>query len=252
MDNCNQYLGQLRMNQLPYGNVYSELHFVLSNCQEEYPTNIAPAILNDIIVAILHDFPEFFWFEGKWKYGMNNDDRKCFRPIYHMDKREIANAKEKIYQLLLSLDDLFGNAKEIDVAKGIYQWIAHHIEYGVSSGNGQNIYDALIHRKAVCKGIAKAYQLLLSRYGIFCSLAVGSLDGINRHVWNVINIEDKFYNVDICMEYKQFSHILGNDTRNSYKGFLLSDRQVACTHSWEANYPYRLTCDYEVDDDEFI
>ena len=45
MDNYNQYLGQLRMNSLSYGKEYNEIYYVLKNCVEEYPTDIAPSLL---------------------------------------------------------------------------------------------------------------------------------------------------------------------------------------------------------------
>ena len=94
---------------------------------------------------------------------------------------------------------------------------------------------------------------MLRRYGIFSSLAYGTIDGVGRHVWNVINIDDKFYNVDICMEYPQIECLREQGTRNSsYRGFLLSDSQLKKTNMWETNYPYRIKCDYEVEDNEFI
>lgn len=252
MDNYNQYLGQLRMNSLSYGKEYSEIYYVLVNCLEEYPTDIAPSLLNEIIFAILEDFPEIFWFEGKWKIGMGVEQRRCFMPAYNMDRRDIEYVKENISLIIRSLDAVLKNATQRDAAKVLYQWIAQNIEYGVATGKGQNIYDALVGKKSVCKGIAKAYQFILRRYGIFSSLAYGAIDGVGRHVWNVINIDDKFYNVDICMEYPQIERLWNQGTRNSYRGFLLSDRQLEKTHTWEANYPYRIKCDYEVEDNEFI
>lgn len=252
MDNYNQYLGQLRMNSLSYGKEYNEIYYVLKNCVEEYPTDIAPSLLNEIIFAILEDFPEIFWFEGKWKIGMNAEQKRCFVPIYNMNRRNVEHAKEQISPIIKSFDDRLKNSNKRDIAQALYQWISQNIGYGVAAGNGQNIYDALIEKKAVCKGIAKAYQFMLRRYGIFSYLVYGTIDGVSRHVWNVINIEGKFYNVDICMEYSQIECLREQGIRNSYRGFLLSDSQIKKTHTWETNYPYRIKCDYEVEDNEFI
>lgn len=252
MDNYNQYLGQLRMNSLSYGKEYNEIYYVLKNCVEEYPTDIAPDLLNEIIFAILEDFPEIFWFEGKWKIGLNAEQKRYFIPVYNIDRRNVEHAKAKISLIIKSFDDRLKNSNKGDIAKVLYQWISQNIEYGVATGNGQNIYDALIEKKAVCKGIAKTYQFMLRKYGIFSSLAYGTIDGVGRHVWNVINIDDKFYNVDICMEYPQIERLWNQGTRNSYRGFLLSDRQLEMSHAWEENYPYRIKCDNEVEDNGFI
>lgn len=105
MDNYNQYLGRLRMNKLSYGKEYNDIYCVLINCLEEYPTDIEPGLLNEIIFAILEDFPDLFWFEGKWKIGINAEQRRCFVPIYNMDRKDIERAKENIYSIVKSLDD---------------------------------------------------------------------------------------------------------------------------------------------------
>lgn len=252
MVNYDKGLGQLRINKMSYGKEYKEIYNVLINCLEEYPIDIVPGLLNEIVFAILQDFPNIFWFEGKWRLGTNTEQRRCFIPVYTMDRRSIEHAKEKISFIVKSLDERLKNADKRDIAKILYQWIAQNIEYGAVTGNGQNIYDALKEKKAVCKGIAKAYQFMLRRYGIFSSLAYGSIDGVGRHIWNVVNVDDKFYNVDICMEYSQIECLWNQGTRNTYRGFLLSDRQLEKTHAWEDNYPYRIKCDYEVEDNEFI
>lgn len=252
MINYDKYLGQIRMNKLSYGKEYNEIHNVLMKCLEEYPIDIAPSLLNEIIISILEDFPNIFWFEGKWKMGINAEQRKCFKPIYNMEIGEMEQAKENIRIVVKSLDDRLKCANKRDIAKELYQWMALNVKYETSTEYGQNIYNALVDKKAVCKGIAKAYQFILRRYGIFSSLAYGTIDGISRHVWNVINIDDKFYNVDICMEYPQIEHLWDRGTRKSYRGFLLSDRQLEMTHTWDTYYPYRIKCDCEVDANEFV
>lgn len=45
--------------------------------------------------------------------------------------------------------------------------------------------------QAVCKGISKAYQLLLRENGIFATLADGSLDGKAKYIWNVVCLDVK-------------------------------------------------------------
>ena len=151
MVNYDKGLGRLRMNKLSYGKEYKEIYYVLINSIKEYPIDIAPSLLNEIIIAILEDFPGIFWFEGKWKLEMDAEHRKLFVPIYNMNRRDIEYAKESISYTVKSLDDRLINAGKKDIAKVLYQWIAQNIEYGVSEGEGQNIHNALIEKKAFCK-----------------------------------------------------------------------------------------------------
>lgn len=248
----NGYPGQNRMEQLSYGSIYEGLLSAITDRYDKYPINAVPDIINDVFSAILHDHPEIFWFEGKWRLGRDKEEENCCFPVYNMDADGIAAAKQKICSILPDLDDMLKGLTPYEIAKTIYQWTVSNTEYGMEQSDGQNIYDALIKRKAVCKGIAKAYQFLLSRYGIFSSIVIGTLDGKSRHIWNVIRLEDKYYNVDICMEYKQLEHMFCHNERSRLKGFLLSDRQLARTHAWIRNYPYRIKCDNEVDDNEYI
>lgn len=250
-------LGLLRMTKMSYETEYKELYSILINYSEEYLTDMSPEILNEIIFAILHDFPEIFWFEGKWRYEITNVGKKCLHPIYNMDRTEIKKVQQEISNLRQTFDNIYVGMDDTKIAQSLYQWIIQNVEYGINLSprqneyNGQNIYDTLIKRKAVCKGIAKAYQLMLSWYGISSALAIGYINGIGRHVWNVIKIDGKFYNVDICMEYEQLNIIFNKSKRKSFKGFMLSDRQISDTHIWDTNYPYRIKCCYEVETNEF-
>lgn len=72
--------------------------------------------------------------------------------------------------------------------------------------NNHNIIGPLIEHKAVCEGIAKAYQFILNRRGIDCMTVYGramkSEGNYNKdyHAWNIIALNRKRYNVDVTWD----------------------------------------------------
>ncbi|MCI7085752.1 hypothetical protein MR988_06540 [bacterium] len=79
-----------------------------------------------------------------------------------------------------------------------------------------NAYGALINGKAVCQGYAELYSCLLSRAGINNAL-ISSKD----HVWNAVELENQWYNVDVTWD----------DTANTNRYFNLSQPLFSCDHT---------------------
>lgn len=129
--------------------------------------------------------------------------------------------------------DFLRNYNELYKVKFVYEWIIKNIKYGMTDTEGQNVYEALIKRKAVCKGISKAYQLILSRLDVFSILTEGTIGSSqSKHVWNVVKVAGEYYNVDVSIGYKCFSYMYQNNQnqKNPYRGLLLSDDQIEKTH----------------------
>ena len=79
--------------------------------------------------------------------------------------------------------------------------------------------------------------------GVFSTLVTGTIDGNARHIWNVVEIEGEYYNVDVSLAYPEFDYIfVESDKSNRYRTFLKSDADFTGTHNWlDADSP-RLTC----------
>ena len=116
-------------------------------------------------------------------------------------------------------------------AKYIYNWILKNVSYGFGPHEGQTIEDALIGRKAVCKGLSKAYQLLMMKCGIITTLREGTIDGRATHIWNGVILDKETLNVDISMGYSRFSYLFREEiTYDPYHCFLITDETISKTH----------------------
>lgn len=76
-------------------------------------------------------------------------------------------------------------------------------------------YDALVSRKALSEGIAKAYYLLCENLGIECMVVRGRKAGFD-YAWNIIRINNEYYHVDCTGEIMD----------DSYQGYLLNDNDM--------------------------
>ena len=190
---------------------------------------VQPEWMNRILKAILVDNPQLFWFQGKWRLEQRQDT--CFMyPEYTHTAEEIAKGKEELQHCVehLRVND---EKSPYEVAKYYYDILLEQVRYGMSKSSGQTAYDALIRKEAVCKGLSKAYQLLLTEAGINCTLAEGTIDGVAKHTWNVISIDGKTYHVDVSLGYEEFSYLFTEERRSDkYRCFAVSDEVIKLTN----------------------
>lgn len=106
----------------------------------------------------------------------------------NLTDKQIEEVKEEAKKILNKID---GTDEEI--VRNIYNWCTKNIEYDktLSENNIRNIYGALINKKSVCAGYAKAFSYLCTQKEIM-SIYVSSED----HAWNYVQINSKWYAID--------------------------------------------------------
>lgn len=121
-------------------------------------------------------------------------------------RKELEDAVNRILSIhkLQTLSDF---QKEVFV----HDFIINNVEYDHTHGNnGARIepytaYGALVQKKAVCEGIAKATKLLLNLLDVKCIIVSGKYEG-NGHAWNIVKINDWEYNLDVTMDMGRVIH----------------------------------------------
>jgi hypothetical protein len=91
---------------------------------------------------------------------------------------------------------------EYDKVLAIHDWLCKNISYGQSpDGSDQDIYGALVKKRALCAGYAEAFSYLLSKAQIKSSVISGDAignDGIGvSHAWNLVYIDGEPYYFDV-------------------------------------------------------
>lgn len=59
-----------------------------------------------------------------------------------------------------------------------------------------NAYGVLVDEKGVCMSYAYAFRLLCDLSGVDCIVTTGYLDGRLPHAWNMVNIDNQWYEID--------------------------------------------------------
>jgi len=94
---------------------------------------------------------------------------------------------------------------QIDNLKIVHDYLIDTIEYDVDAGkNIYNIYGALIDRKSVCEGYARAYKSILDELGIesiiVCGTGRNSAGETESHAWNYVKIDGIWYAIDVTWD----------------------------------------------------
>ena len=125
------------------------------------------------------------------------------------------------------------------IALAVHDWLANNVIYDkieVKENRfkfrNHNAVGALISKKAVCEGFARAYQLLLNRLGVDCMMVYGkaktegSWEG-GLHAWNIVSINGSNYYVDVTWDAATY---IGNRKCVSYAYYCLSKTMISVDH----------------------
>lgn len=99
-----------------------------------------------------------------------------------------AAAKEIISQL----DD---NMSDYEKLKFIHDYLVLNVESAVEGDYVDSVYGALVNKRALCEGYAKAFSYLCNLIGVENMIVTG-YTGVD-HMWNMVKLEGSWYHVDI-------------------------------------------------------
>lgn len=159
--------------------------------------------VSNAIEAFINDHPEVFYLQSQYSsYVLSsfNGNIGYVKLNYTEESMDIVNEKiaimkEKINEYASEVEGLTQYEKEIK----IHDKLAYTVTYSDLDELPRKYHTAegtLIENIGVCDGFTKALQLIYDNVGIESIIVLGTLDG-NPHAWNLVKIEDEWYNVDI-------------------------------------------------------
>lgn len=198
--------------------------------------------------TVRQDCPEFFWASG-----MSLATLKDFYVLAEADyalgeTRE--NAQDAIEQAALECDVyLNGIMSETERALTIHDYLAAELTYayeqdGVTPEDAawaHNIVGWAEYSSGVCETYTETYTYLCNLFDLDC-ITVSGLGNGGPHAWNVLRLENEWYNVDVTWDdgYVGYSNLIGR----SYFGvgaseFALS-HQAQVSETLNGQYQYAL------------
>lgn len=181
------------------------------NPVDVYPSNIGVSGYNLYSFSYLinrmdKDMPELFLLASP--VGRTSKDGKGFsarvkssvKPSdYAKDLADVVKTSESVVSQLT--DDMTEYQKVVF----IHDWICKNVSYGdMSSADGATLRGALINKRAVCDGWARAFLFLCQRAGIECLYVTGGMNTKpgeptptwTNHAYNFVKVYGEWYLVD--------------------------------------------------------
>ena len=179
--------------------------------------------INQVIEAVTNDHPELFWLDNNFSYKYTQDNIVRQVTLSFNDLAQNYEENKKIFEE--KANDIINEALKLDSAYDkelfVHNTLINNIAYDLSAKYNQTAYSALVNKSTVCAGYSKAFQYIMNKLGIVTYYVVGTSQGEN-HSWNIVKLEDGYYNVDLTWD------ATGN---NHYAFFNVSDKQFSKTHT---------------------
>ena len=215
------------------------------------------------INALTFDNPELFYIDITKINLITEITTKTFSTTYRIsiggngknylseDFTNLSQVNSEIANLENIKNNILGQTGEdtIENLKIVHDYLADTIEYDVDAGkNVYNIYGALVNRKAVCEGYARAYKLILDELKIPCIIACGTAKNssgkIESHAWNYVQIDGNWYAVDVTWDDPV---IIGSGNvieEYKYRYFLVGSEEFFKDHFEDGNIAAEFKFDY--------
>jgi hypothetical protein len=184
---------------------------------------------------VLNDHPEIFYLNNSYKYSVGTNG--YFYPNYSHKKAQIASMKKALDLKIASISSKTKIMKsELDRVLYIHDYLINSTTYdyenyvkGSIPQSSYSAYEALIGKKAVCDGYAKAMKLLLNKSGIW-AVKVNGYGKSELHAWNMAKVNGLYYYIDAT-----WNDPVSEDMHPvlSYKYFLVPESQLSYDHSWD-------------------
>lgn len=238
--------------KIDFGDSFSEL------LKQENGENLLKQYYQSAIETYLYDNPEVFYLEPTKMYINIRTIKKVFTTTYEV---YIDSGKEANYlteecntkqQVLAYENRIEEEANKIlsQVEKGtkyqkilmIHDYLVNNVSFeeSLSKNNIYNMYGALVNKEAVCEGYAKAFKHLMDKIGVECVIVIGTATNskgeTENHAWNYVNLDNKWYAVDVTWDDPIIiGHgYVGNDVK--YRYFLKGSNTMDKDHFKETQF----------------
>lgn len=178
---------------------------------EAFPELQNPYTLKDTFYKVYYQNPYILGI-CSFSYDYNNLN---FKVEYSYDEKDIKKKQSEIQEAASKIiEDIIKDGMSQDEKRlAIYEYLENNSEYDMealedceSKGYMKqkddkfedlfNAYGIIVKKKGVCMSYAEAYKLLCDLSKVDCIVATGYLDGNLPHAWNMVKIDNDWYQID--------------------------------------------------------
>ena len=248
--------------KIEYGNIFTE-----TLKQEEGAESLKKSY-TQAMRAFLFDNPEIFFLDvpklcmvtqtktsmmtKEYNVSIAPEEGRSYLNRYFPTEAIINSAQNDINEEVNKILSVTENLNAIQKIEYVHNYLIDNIEYDstIEKANIHDIYGALINKVAVCEGYAKSFKYILDKMQIPSIIVVGnaknSIGEIESHSWNYVNVDGKWYGIDVTFD----DPIIVGDTNGAitnfkYRYFLKGNLEFSKIHTinpieileFEVEYP---------------
>ena len=210
------------------------------------------------IEAFTHDNIDIFYLDVNKMYLNIETTTKLFKTTYNVfispakdsnylskEFQSTAQIEKAIMEIEEQKNIILANLKGSDYQNILYihDYLIDKVEYDSTYEQigSYNIYGALVRKKCVCEGYAKAFKYLANSAGYECELMQGTATNSSgqseSHAWNCIKINGNWYEIDVTWDDPI---IIGGNGRTTneikYRYFLKGTKTLEKDHTLKYQY----------------
>ena len=157
-------------------------------------------IIHKIYAYFLNDHPELYSVHYALGIAITLlGSTALINYIYsRADKMKIDAYKSSYMKGICALSSLDSVSAELKVVEKLVL----ETERVIDNEKNQNAMSAIFFKKAQCSGFAKAFKFCMDELKIWCIVVNGQVSDSQiggPHSWNIINLNGKYYHVDVTM-----------------------------------------------------
>lgn len=225
--------------------------------EQEGGTQTLQADYQTAIEAYIHDNPDLFYLDISKLYLNIETTKKIWEIKYNVfigpandstyfsndfsDEYEVQTALSQIESIKDYIISQLGNDKYKNI-KYIHDYLINNIEYDqtYNKKGTYTIYGALVGKSCVCDGYARAFKYLCNEAGINCELiqgtATNSAKATENHAWNGVELNNRWYGVDVTWDDPLISGVGIKLNSWHYKYFLKGNKTLQEDHKTNGQF----------------
>lgn len=181
-----------------------------------------------------HPELELMKIDSRWGGGTFEQDNKNinyeYSSIYYYNKEEYYTKLDEVNSQIKNLVDKVNFVSDpVTKYTLIHNWILENVKYQkmpddvntiivdddaneylcqYDTNTTQNLYGAIVEKKAICDGIADAFKYICNQCNLECVIVdgyIGNLSEESYHAWNIVKIDGSWYLVDCTWDLEKGS-----------------------------------------------
>lgn len=199
-----------------------------------FPEAVDPEVLRKLYISVYFQEEELFWLSSMFYRPASASETLALSYRFTKDETDLLKqqVESKTAEILSSIEP---DVSDYEKLRAFHDHLVLNCTFSMDTEYANTIYGALCDGYAQCEGYAFAFDYLCRQAGIDCFTVPGTNSEGASHAWNIVRLEDNWYNVDCTWDDPILSPVDTEFVRHYY--FLAADSDISgVTHFTDNTY----------------